>query len=341
MTKVPFNIGPEYEKEGNNKAMKAYLDSIPFPVLKIVAAGLIVVGLAHLSTLGADGSRAATAFRDAMHAPAFMLLTLGLLLGLSSRLSLVPSYAFAIAVAAMAGITGEAFQAIGPGDASIADLGSDALGIFAGALFFASFDRRIPYNKAPGLRVAIAASALFLAAAIFSPAAKFGLSFNARINALPTIYSPSSDWQATFFDTNYGATALSISCADGWDCAAEGLTKVIFGHQEYSGIRLETAKNWQNYVMLNMPIAAADGYQHRLTLSINDGVYEWGYSDRFNYHFDVPIDATVLQIPVSDIRNAPSSRQMEMDDITNLYLFMDAPAGGEAIVIGRIFLSMQ
>ena len=77
-----------------------------------------------------------------------------------------------------------------------------------------------------------------------------------------------------------------------------------------------------------------------LWIRIDDGGKCEEQGDRFEREFPVPLQSSVLEIPLSEIENSPSQRKLRLDSIKRILLFSDRSKGPPALrlVIKRMEL---
>lgn len=104
--------------------------------------------------------------------------------------------------------------------------------------------------------------------------------------------------------------------------------RVDMGTQTYSGIALEyMPRNWQGYSHLQIAVYNPQKEQVTLYIRIHDTHHATSgrmiYADRFNRIFSIlPQQWTILEIPLKRVENAPRTRKMDMEEITNVGFFV-------------------
>lgn len=103
--------------------------------------------------------------------------------------------------------------------------------------------------------------------------------------------------------------------------------KAVFpiGHT-YSGIGThDVLRNWSGYEFLHLAIFNPHEETLTMTMRIHDGTHEnksdQQYLDRYNTQLTLEPGWNDLQVPLSEIQNAPDGRTMDMTNITNIGLF--------------------
>jgi len=103
--------------------------------------------------------------------------------------------------------------------------------------------------------------------------------------------------------------------------------QVSLSSVKYAGFRLVGPYgDWGGYTFLVMDFYNPDSEPLYLTLKISDRQHDSGvnkFEERFNHRLRLASGWNNLRIPVEDIRNAPHSREMKMDEITGLAIFAE------------------
>ncbi len=101
--------------------------------------------------------------------------------------------------------------------------------------------------------------------------------------------------------------------------------KISLSTRLYSGVTLDNLPvDWRDYEQLTVALFNPDETVLPLTLRVNDVEHERGaniYSDRYNTRLTLEPGFNSFTLNLSDIRNAPRNRTMNMDDIRRLGLF--------------------
>jgi hypothetical protein len=118
--------------------------------------------------------------------------------------------------------------------------------------------------------------------------------------------------------------------------------RINFSGQVYQSANLRGfIQSWNDDQTLIVQIENPSTESFVLTLRVSDRQHEISgqeYSDRFNYSIDLLPGWNQIKIPVSDIKNSPLKRTMNMDDIYVLKLFLPKVGKPREIFLNRIFL---
>jgi hypothetical protein len=136
-------------------------------------------------------------------------------------------------------------------------------------------------------------------------------------NTLPVLSDFENDYNIDWWEGDVSQTTERA-----WH--GERSMVVNLSTQSYSGARLvRLPGNWTGYSNLKFEIYNPSLLPLRLTLRINDEAHKQllSYQDRFNSTFIVEYGWNLLEFSLDNVRNAPASRDMDMEQITHLELF--------------------
>ncbi|WP_148863679.1 VanZ family protein [Marinobacter fonticola] len=101
--------------------------------------------------------------------------------------------------------------------------------------------------------------------------------------------------------------------------------RIELGTNFYTGAALDNLPDdWRNYEALVVTIFNPERTPVDMTLRVNDVVHDRGrnaYNDRYNRRLPLQSGMNRVRIPLSEIRDAPASRTMDMDEIRRLVIF--------------------
>jgi len=120
---------------------------------------------------------------------------------------------------------------------------------------------------------------------------------------------------------------------------------IEFGAGEYPRVLLEAvAPNWTGYDFLNMSIHNDQKESLNIQVRVYDRQHrQTGYlqNDRFNYNINLNPGWNTLKIKLSEIYRAPQNRQMNMDVMGGVCLFMHNLKNTKSIHLDNIHLSKE
>lgn len=135
---------------------------------------------------------------------------------------------------------------------------------------------------------------------------------------LPTLYDfsasePSLYWRGNVHRTKDHASGEDFSL------------RVNLGTNFYAGAALDNLPgDWREYDALQVAIYNPEATTLEMTLRVNDVVHDRSkssYSDRYNTRLPLDPGLNRFRIPLSEIRNAPQTRTMDMHEIRRLVIF--------------------
>ncbi|WP_203141529.1 succinyl-CoA synthetase subunit beta [Marinobacter mangrovi] len=158
-------------------------------------------------------------------------------------------------------------------------------------------------------------------------------------NQLPTLYNFDDPHPLHYWRGRVHRTKDNASDVDGFH---HSLRMDLLGINLYSGASLDNLpEDWRGYEALDVVLYNPDSTPLDMTIRVNDIVHDRGhgvYSDRFNKRLHVKPGLNRFHIPMSDIRNAPKTRTMDMDEIRRLVIFTTHLKQPRSIYIVRLAL---
>jgi hypothetical protein len=98
------------------------------------------------------------------------------------------------------------------------------------------------------------------------------------------------------------------------------------GNWRYEGISFfGLPGDWSGYGEVEFLLAAEDDVRLNLTVRVHDRDHDNQYADRFNRTFDVGREPVRVSIPLAEIRDAPSTRKLDLRNIQDFTVFATAP----------------
>ncbi len=228
------------------------------------------------------------------------------------------AFLLAALIAAFVALFSELSQIPSGRDASVEDLLLDLCGIAAGQLFRAAnsnYKTRRLSLRAFGL--------LLLAAATFNSGYLFLAVMNARVN-FPLLAGFETKLELRLTEPKSATVALA-KAPDHWRHNGKAALVIPQGRSQYEGVSLfGFPSDWRVYKTLSLIIATESASEGRVSIRVNDAKHNYHFNDRFNLSLSVSRRATVVKIPMVDIRNGPSSRRIELNNIQELMIFVSA-----------------
>lgn len=212
-------------------------------------------------------------------------------------------------------------------DADVLDVVRDMAGILAALALCAAFDPRLvrPGTGWRGMlrRIVLLACAAALVVAGSYALVRLSCAYQQRARAFPVIADPAADWTAAFLAFSHASLERIDDPAA---CAASGserLAQLRLEPVRYAGFSIiEPQPDWRAYSRLLLTLTSARSAPLELDLRIDDALHNQEYTDRFNRTLLLQPGVNRVSIPLSEIRDAPAGRRMDMAHITGITLFI-------------------
>jgi hypothetical protein len=295
-------------------------------LILIIVAGLLVYELPYDTLFWIE-------VQNAGHTPVFGIISL-LILGASLRLlgSRIPQrpahYAIALAGATFLGLISEYAQIAGPRDADVCDFIRDIAGAvsFLGIFMYADGKLRTAGGKLMArIRTAVLITAILVLVAALVPLALWSGAYLHRNGTFPAICDFDSYWGNRFLRTE-DARLESVAPPSGWIDARGEVGRVVFGVDDYPGLVIrEVYPDWRGYGSLVFDIYSPANTSVNLHVRIEDFSHNGDFADRFNRATAIRPGASRVSIPLADIKEAPVGREMNMQAIRAIHLFVVGP----------------
>ena len=277
-------------------------------------------------------------FVNALHAPAFAALTLVLLRSFLKSMSRNKAILTAAVACLAVGLASEVLQVWGSRDADILDLINDGIGVATGiGLWWVLWAKGRPAGH-EGFRLVVLLLVPLLALTL-APAAWYGYAAVSQQRAMPKLLSFDKKWEMPLYRASFDARLELEEAPDNWPISASRVIKIIATGSHYPGITIQPTANWEDYETLKFYAASASNLPARLTISIYDDDTNRDYTNRFNYSFSIGSDPRLITIPLSDVKSAPKTREMNMRAIKEIVIFISNANGSEVVLLDDLRLS--
>ncbi len=287
-------------------------------VLALVGAVWLLGGLPSADT------RLWDAIYDAGHAPLFGFVALCILSLLRIMLPGKPwprLYLFAFAMATALGAATELAQFFGPRDADLGDFFRNA----AGAAAFLTF-RWVLDKGRGGMRVVASVLATALLLAVFAPVAVRMADYRARDNSFPVLYECEARWERTFVLPVAASLEPGFLPAGFGEPAGRRSGRWRLYARPWPGLLIkEPVPDWTGYRAIRFEIWSGLDRPVPMTLMAEDRRHHPGSGDRARVRFTVEPGRNAIRIGLDEIRSAPPSRPLEMDQVALLMLYTKSP----------------
>lgn len=310
-------------------------------VVRLAIAGGLLVLVAFAPLPGQ--SRLVQELHNAAHALIFgvvALLTLQVLRahGLGASRTVV-QYVAALSITALLGAATELIQIPVGRDASFIDMRNDLLGAVAFLAAFAAVDSRIqtsawtrPVLLSIGAALLVATSRLTFEAA---------LEQIRREAQFPVLVDFARRFDGYYMSPQWAEVERAPLPAP-WGTGEQAL-HVRFKNGPWPGLSFnEPSPDWSRYSSLHLDITNSTNAPLRLVIRVHDRQHSQQFDDRFNGRYDVAARGrSVVTIPLARIREAPSTRTMNMRDIAGVILFRTQDSQAAEMYLTRIWLTVQ
>jgi hypothetical protein len=238
----------------------------------------------------------------------------------------------AFAITFLVAIGGELAQLMTSRSASLHDLGNDVIGIISFLLFAAVFDRRIRQRLKPVPKITVALVAVLGLIMSLGPLIWQSYAYVQRLRAAPEILDFENSWQSQFYESHGGAVLSVVSSHAGWPVDGNRSLLAELGNYSYSGVGIAPIADWSTYSVFSFVMASADSRSLRVTVRINDRSHNNEYRDRFNKNYIVTEKPQRITVPITTIERAPRNRNMKMDEVALILVFISKPTGDEKLL---------
>lgn len=236
----------------------------------------------------------------------------------------------------LAGIAIEIIQPYFGRSASFLDIYYNLVGISCAGGVFALSRRKEP-AKTRHVAAYIGIT-LLLASSLFLPILG-AYTLRAQDQSLPKLLDFEDTWQQRLWRAGGTGLASLIKAPSGWEENKSTALQITFNPGKYPGFNFaHPPKNWSKYSYLSFEVFSKNDSAHKLTLRIHDDAHSQDYADRFNKTLEIKRGLNKIEIPLSEIQNAPNSRAMALDEIAGMALFMVQPEGSPSLYFDNLAL---
>jgi hypothetical protein len=121
--------------------------------------------------------------------------------------------------------------------------------------------------------------------------------------------------------------------------------KISLPLRRYAGVGMEyMPADWSSYRFVNLDIYSGYEKTLRLTVRIHDQAHEaensaYLFNDRFNKRFELTKGWNAIRINLTEVKQAPRKRAMDMQNIADISFFLSAVKSPKTLYLDRIYLS--
>jgi VanZ family protein len=220
-------------------------------------------------------------------------------------------------------------------DASFKDLVADWFGAAGFIAMGIVFSRSFSVPKGLGRYLVLLGMACILWPLL--PLAKVSAAYVERVQMLPSLVRFDSRFADTFFRLQNAELVKQTN-----DILGAVSADILLRDGPWPGIAFNDLwPNWEPYAALNIEIENPQPDELSVNIRVHDGKYRAGeqrYNDRFNRRVDLAPGLQTIPIMLTDIRDAPAGRQMNMAEIDGLIIFATKQEAGKRFVLHEIRL---
>lgn len=266
---------------------------------------------------------------DLAHAPVFcvtLLLIVGLCdppaIGLSNRHRiLLPMTMVRVAGVAAgliaAGAVAEILQGLVGRSASFADIAANGVGLIAGICWVFGCRSQSP---AVGRKCSLATVALLLAVSVSPLLDAWDCLLQIRSFPMLASFERSREFR------NWNSHSAVLTQSTEWATDGDHCAKLKLSSGNYPGMLMTWfERDWSNYSHLHLDLNNPSDIDLQIVLKLHDHqhvINGFADEDRFHEVISVPARKVVsLQIPLAEVKNSPTNRQMDLDQMWTIDLF--------------------
>ena len=276
----------------------------------------------------------ANVFYNSLHVPVFGLIAVSLYSIFADRLSWRKGVSLAFVLTCALGVLSEVAQIATSRDASLQDLFADCLGAAGFLAIFLAVTP--PRDFSSGRRVAHAGVGLLVLAFSLSPLITVSAAYLERNLQRPVIAN---------VDGKFGRVLTRVQNAEYLQVPASGgepaYARITFGGGPWPGVAFHDVwPQWALYeeMVLNVGVEGEDTLDIHLRVHDVEHRKTNAFTDRFNRSFKLSPGDHELRISLTDLRDAPSGRVMNLDEISEVIVFGDASNAGRSFKLYSIHL---
>lgn len=310
----------------------------PHPT-SLAAAAALLLGVWHFARLPGDGPLVGP-LHSAAHFPLFGLLAVIVFLALSrfagsDRKRARRVYGSTLLVMLVISGVAEWSQQFTARNASLWDVAVNMAGTVAALALIARYDIRVAeFTRTRLHKLSLTLLPVVLAALVLVPVVEILATLAKRDADFPCLVCPANRIDMWMIDCN----GASVRLAAGSDGARH--LEVLMETGAFPGVSWEwPARDWRGFDALVLELGNPGPLPLDITLRIDDLHHDSRFADRLNQR--ITLEAGYHSracIPLTEIENAPESRQMDLSGIARLLLFGQEASQGSRFLIHGIRL---
>jgi len=240
-----------------------------------------------------------------------------------------------LAIGMLLGLIIEMLQSLTQRQASLCDVVSDFYGLSAGLCLIGLIGTIKLHFKKSAAIFWLVTGAIFIVAGL-KPFLILSWHYIEREQAFPVIADFKADWSSSFIRLDNAEVMEESSLGKTGNA---DLSVIRFKQSEYPGISIvEPESDWSGYQRLCFRIFSSYEYRFNLVLRVHDMVHNQAFEDRYNKKLLVRPGLNEFEINLSEIREGPIGRQMDLKNIAGLTLFSNHQDGQLQFELSNIYL---
>lgn len=277
--------------------------------------------------------------QNAGHIPIFILLTLALFYFVrtgADSTNVLLQYRNVLIMGMCLAVVTEYLQLLTGRFPDLHDMLRDFVGILMAVVMVSVFDAAFSdawKQKYPSM-VLVYVLVLLLFFFSLSPLLKMAVSSYQRDRAMPLLLDLEAQWASSF--VNYKNTVHKGSSPLQQEA---GLSEIHFLPARYPGVEfIEPVADWSGYEKLALDVDSRLPEPVKLILRIHDQQHNQYFDDRFTVGLVVKPGSNHYAIALSEVRQAPAARDMDMKKITGVVIHMANVREAMTLHIGKLRL---
>ena len=229
------------------------------------------------------------------------------------------AYLFTVLLGLALGVMVEVVQGFVGREMSLQDLYRDLCGLIAGASL-ATITTSQKHAQSPA--VVIIFLLVFIGALLFGAFGLLQMSshYIQRHEAFPTLTELDQGWSSSFVRFDQAEFVTTVRAANE---QRDNYFRMLFKPGKYPGISvIEVEPDWSGYRSLHFDVVSQQDDEISLTLRVHDVIHDQDFSDRYNRRLRVHKGMNEFYIDLEEMKRSPEGRDMEMETIMGIKLFI-------------------
>lgn len=158
-----------------------------------------------------------------------------------------------------------------------------------------------------------------------------------RKTIFPALYTFDSYFERKYLDTA-NADLRIVASPSGWSGSESRVAEIDFYPSKYPTVYfLGPYPDWTGHRVLSIDVFSPADNPITIYVTIKDR-RDASYDDRYNTQIQVQSGYNRVEIPLSDIENAPENRKLDLSSITDVYIFMSDPEHTIILYMDNMYL---